>query len=104
MTTTVDEAIHNLSANSEPAEDEGAEFERVPVTISEEPIADEEEVAGGSYIVQTSMNNLEVTQEHYEAEIKKQELDSNALTKASLVIQSYFRGQQARQIVHLIKQ
>ena len=39
------------------------------------------------------MNNLEVTQEHYEAEIKKQELDSNALTKASLVIQSYFRGQ-----------
>ena len=51
MTTTVDEAIHNLSANSEPAEDEGAEFERVPVTISEEPIADEEEVAGGSFIV-----------------------------------------------------
>ena len=66
MTTTVDEAIHHLSSNSEPAEDEGGEFERVPVTISEEPIADEEEVAGGSYIAQTSMNNVEVTQEHQE--------------------------------------
>ena len=42
------------------------------------------------------MNNIE-------AEIKEQGLDSTELIKASLVIQSYFRGQQARQIVHYIK-
>ena len=51
MATSVDEAIHHLSATSDPASDEEVgEFERVPVTISEEPIADEEELIGGSYI------------------------------------------------------
>lgn len=58
------------------------EEEQLPVTISEEPIADEEEVGSGPF-------NLLIDKISGEGE------DSNKL-KATVVIQAYFRGNQAR--------
>ena len=55
----------------------------MPVTISEEPTADEEEVAGAS-----SKNNIEVANEHDRnpSVVGKVGEESAALIKASLVI------------------
>ena len=58
----------------------------MPVTISEEPIADEEEVGGGPC-------NLEILTNQDQIDILEEADMEEAQTKAACVIQAFFRGQ-----------